>query len=501
MIMQGISAVLLNPAAIMWVFVGTLVGILFGCIPGLTATMAIAMFLPMTYGMAATEGQATLMALYIGGISGGLISAILLNIPGTPASMATCLDGTTLARKGQAGKALGVGIVFSFMGTILSLLALVGISPALANIAIKFGPWEYFSITVFSLTLIITLSEENLVKGLITGIIGLMLATVGLAPIDSVSRYTFGSNALNGGFDILTVLVGVFAISEILLAAENSHKPSASQKATVITDFNIKGFGFSLKEFFSQIPNCIRSALIGIGLGILPGIGSGTSNMLSYTIAKNQSKHPEKFGTGIIDGVVASETANNATVGGTIIPLLTLGIPGDSTSALLLGALIMKGVQPGPLIFREHGEVVYAIYAAVALSSLFMLFIMFFGMKGFVKILKVPQPLLLPLVFVLCMVGAYGTNNRIFDCWALIFFGLVGYLLRKGNFPTTPLILGFVLGSIMELNFRRALSYSNGNYMEFITHPISGVFLAIALFSLIFNLYTHHKRVQSKKTA
>ena len=499
MIMQGISAVLLDPGAILWVFVGTLVGILFGCIPGLTATMAIAMFLPMTYGMAATEGQATLMALYIGGISGGLISAILLNIPGTPASMATCLDGTRLARKGQAGKALGVGIVFSFMGTILSLLALVGISPALANIAIKFGPWEYFSITVFSLTLIITLSEENLVKGLITGIIGLMLATVGLAPIDSVSRYTFGSNALNGGFDILTVLVGVFAISEILLAAENSHKPSASQKATVITDFNIKGFGFSLKEFFSQIPNCIRSALIGIGLGILPGIGSGTSNMLSYTIAKNQSKHPEKFGTGIIDGVVASETANNATIGGTIIPLLTLGIPGDSTSALLLGALIMKGVQPGPLIFRAHGEVVYAIYAAVALSSLFMLLIMFFGMKGFVKILKVPQPLLLPLVFVLCMVGAYGTNNRIFDCWALIFFGLVGYLLRKGNFPTTPLILGFVLGSIMELNFRRALSYSNGNYLEFITHPISGVFLAIALFSLIFNLYHHHKRIQSKK--
>ena len=501
MILQGISAVLLKPSAILWVFVGTLVGILFGCIPGLTATMAIAMFLPMTYGMAATEGQATLMALYIGGISGGLISAILLNIPGTPASMATCLDGAPLARKGQAGKALGVGIVFSFMGTILSLLALVGISPALANIAIKFGPWEYFSITVFSLTLIITLSEENLVKGLITGIIGLMLATVGLAPIDSVSRYTFGSSALNGGFDILTVLVGVFAISEILLAAENSHKPASSQKATVITDFNIKGFGFTLKEFFSQIPNCIRSALIGIGLGILPGIGSGTSNMLSYTIAKNQSKHPEKFGTGIIDGVVASETANNATVGGTIIPLLTLGIPGDSTSALLLGALIMKGVQPGPLIFREHGEVVYAIYAAVALSSLFMLAIMFFGMKGFVKILKVPQPLLLPLVFVLCMVGAYGTNNRIFDCWALIFFGLVGYLLRKGNFPTTPLILGFVLGSIMELNFRRALSYSNGNYMEFITHPISGVFLAIALFSLIFNLYHHHKRVQSKKTA
>ena len=500
MILEGISSVLLDPMSIVWVFVGTLVGVIFGSIPGLTATMAIAMFLPMTYGMAATQGQATLIALYIGGISGGLISAILLNIPGTPASMATCLDGRPLAVKGQAGKALGVGIVFSFLGTLLSLLALVGISPALANIAIKFGPWEYFSITVFSLTLIITLSEENLVKGLITGFLGLMLATVGLAPIDSVARYTFGSSALNGGFDILTVLVGVFAISEILLAAENVHNAKKEDTQATV-EFKIKGFGFSLKEFISQVPNLIRSSLIGIGLGILPGIGSGTSNMLSYTIAKNQSKHPEKFGTGVIDGVVASETANNATIGGTIIPLLTLGIPGDSTSALLLGALIMKGVQPGPLIFREHGEVVYAIYAAMALSSLFMLFIMFFGMKGFVRILQIPQHLLLPLVFVLCMVGAYGTNNRIFDCWALIFFGLVGYLLRKGGFPMTPLILGFVLGPTMELNFRRSLSYTNGSYAEFFTHPISCVFLIVAVFSLVFNLYKHHKRVQARTAA
>lgn len=361
--------------------------------------------------MAATEGQATLMALYIGGISGGLISAILLNIPGTPASMATCLDGTPLARKGQAGKALGVGIVFSFMGTILSLLALVGISPALANIAIKFGPWEYFSITVFSLTLIITLSEENLVKGLITGIIGLMLATVGLAPIDSVSRYTFGSNALNGGFDILTVLVGVFAISEILLAAENSHKPSSSQKATVITDFNIKGFGFSLKEFFSQIPNCIRSALIGIRLGILPVSAPARPTCCPIPSPRTSPSTPRSSAPASSTAWWPLKRPTTPPWAAPSSPLLTLGIPGDSTSALLLGALIMKGVQPGPLIFREHGEVVYAIYAAVALSSLFMLFIMFFGMKGFVKILKVPQPLLLPLVFVLCMVGAYGTTT------------------------------------------------------------------------------------------
>lgn len=497
MIIDGITSVLLNPITIFWVFIGTFVGVVFGCIPGLTATMAIAMFLPMTYGMAAAQGQATLIALYIGGISGGLISAILLNIPGTPASMATCLDGRPLALNGKAGKALGTGVVFSFLGTILSLVALVTIAPSLANIAIKFGPWEYFSITIFSLTLIITLSEENLVKGLISGLLGLMLTTVGLAPIDSVSRYTFGSSALKGGFDILTVLVGVFAVSEILIAAENAHKKSRTD-ISAITDFKIRGFGISLKEFISQIPNLIRSSLIGIGLGILPGIGSGTSNMLSYTVAKNQSKYPEKFGTGIIDGVVASESANNATIGGTIIPLLTLGIPGDSTSALLLGALIMKGVQPGPLIFRENGSVVYAIYAAMALSSIFMLVIMLFGMKGFVKILKIPQHLLLPLVFVLCMVGAYGTNNRLFDCWALIFFGLMGYLMRKGGFPTTPLILGFVLGPTMELNFRRSLSYTNGSYIEFFTHPISCVFLVVALLSVVLNLYKHRKRVTGK---
>lgn len=223
MIAEGLASVLMNPICIIWVFIGTLVGIVFGCIPGLTATMAIAMFLPVTYNMAATQGISVLTALYIGGISGGLISAILLNIPGTPASIATCLDGHPLAKKGLAGKALGVGIVFSFLGTMISLLALVLISPPLASIAIKFGPFEYFSITIFSLTLIITLSSQNLVKGIMTGVLGLVFATVGLAPVDSVERYTFGNPNLNNGFDILTVLVGVFAISEIILAAETAH--------------------------------------------------------------------------------------------------------------------------------------------------------------------------------------------------------------------------------------------------------------------------------------
>lgn len=500
MIWEGLSTVLLDPACVIWIFIGTTVGIIFGCIPGLTATMAIAMFLPVTYGMVATQGISVLMALYIGGISGGLISAILLNIPGTPASIATCLDGRPLALKGEAGKALGVGIVFSFLGTIISLFALILISPPLASIAIKFGPFEYFSITIFSLTLIITLSSKNVVKGLMTGILGLVFATVGMAPIDSVQRYTFGNPALKSGFDILTVLVGVFAISEILLAAEASRQ-GVNKDVSAITDFKIKGFGFSIKEFFSQIGNMVRSAAIGIGIGILPGIGSGTSNILSYSVAQNQSKYPEKFGTGIIDGVVASEAANNATIGGTIIPLLTLGIPGDSTSALLLGALIMKGVQPGPLIFMQNGAVVYAIYAAMLLSSLFMLIVMFVGMKGFVRILKIPSQLLLPLVFVLCTVGAYGINNRLFDCYALVFFGFVGYLLQKGDYPMPPLILGFVLGNIMELNLRRALSYSQGDWLEFFTRPMSCAFLIFAVISFGINMYAICKSRKKNKSS
>lgn len=496
MILEGISSVLLSPASIVWIFIGTTVGIVFGCIPGLTATMAIAMFLPVTYNMDPNLGISVLTALYIGGISGGLISAILLNIPGTPASIATCFDGRPLALNGEAGKALGVGIVFSFLGTMVGLVALVLISPPLASIAIKFGPFEYFAITIFSLTLIITLSSQHLIKGIMTGVLGLIFATVGLAPIDTVPRYTFNNANLNSGFDILTVLVGVFAISEIILAAE-AGCGKVKQSIGSITNFTIKGFGFSFKELTSQIGNMFRSALIGIGLGILPGIGSGTSNMLSYSIAKSQSKHPEKFGTGIIDGVVASETANNATIGGTIIPLLTLGIPGDSTSALLLGALIMKGIQPGPLIFQQNGQVVYAIYAAMGLSSLFMMFIMFFGMRGFVRILKIPGFLLLPLIFVLCTVGAYGINNQLFDCYSLIFFGLVGYLLSKGDYPMSPLILGFVLGNIMEMNFRRALSYSNGDYSMFFTRPISGLFLVLAVISIIVNLRYAYKAQKS----
>ena len=401
-LMSGFSEIISDPICILLIIIGVAVGIIFGAVPGLTATTAIAMFLPVTFSLSPTVGISMLVALYIGGISGGLISAILLNIPGTPSSIATCFDGRPLALKGQAGKAIGVGIVSSAIGTILSIAVLIFIAPQLAKLTIKFGPWEYFSVTVFSLTLIASLAGKSIVKGLMAGVLGMMFATIGLAPVDSVQRFTFGSIELSSGFDILTVLVGLYAISEIIKTASSMGDGSDME---IQTDFKMKGFGFTFKEFKSQITNIIRSALIGIGIGILPGIGGGTSNILAYSVAKDQSKYPEKFGTGIIDGVVASDTANNATVGGAMIPLLTLGIPGDGVTAMLLGGFILHGIQPGPLIFQNNANVVYGVFAAMIIATLVMLVLEFVGIRAFVRILEVPKNILLPMIIILCSVG------------------------------------------------------------------------------------------------
>jgi putative tricarboxylic transport membrane protein len=485
MLLEGLSMLVAGPVTLIIILVSVVIGIIFGAIPGLSATMAIAMCLPITYGMTDINGMAAIVGLYIGGISGGLISAILLNMPGTPSSIATCFDGRPMALKGQAGKALGVGIVFSFIGTMISIAALVTIAPRLAEIAIKFGPFEYFSVTVFAMSLIISLTGKSLIKGLMMGIFGLMIATVGLAPVDNVPRYIFGISEFMSGFDILTVLVGLYAISEIL---ESANKTTVLDKSQIESNVAIKGFGFTLKEFTGQIWNAIRSAVIGIAIGILPGIGGGTSNILAYSTAKNQSKNPEQFGTGIIDGLVASESANNATIGGAIIPLLTLGIPGDSVTAMMLGGLIIHGITPGPLIFDQNGKIVYAIFAAMVVASLMMLVTEFFGLRVFIKILRVPKYILLPLILVLCAIGAFGLNSRVFDIWSILIFGVIGYLLLKADFPLPPLILGFILGRTLETNLRRGLMYSHGDFLEFFRHPISLVFLVLAMLSVVFSL-------------
>lgn len=477
-------ATVCTPLGILLTFVGVAVGIVFGALPGLSATMAIALFLPVTYAMESGDAMTLLMALFIGAISGGLISAILLHIPGTPSSVATCFDGHPMVKKGQAAKALGIGVVFSFIGTVFSTVLLMFISPWLASVAINFGNYEFFAIAIFSLTMIATLSSGNMVKGIMAGVIGFMFSTVGTDSVEATARFTFGQSALRGGFDMLAVMVGLFAVGEIISAAQTSHNPKEELMAQPSMK-GVKGFGFTMKEFFSQWFNALRSAVIGMGIGILPGIGGGTSNVMAYTVAKNYDKHPEEFGTGRIDGLVASETANNATIGGAMVPLLTLGIPGDTTTAMLLGALTLHGLTPGPLLFQNQGSIVYGIFAAMLISSVVMLFMEFFGLRVFVKLLSIPKYILLPCVFVLCTIGAYALQNNMNQVFACIIFGVIGFAFKKFDVPTTPFILGFILGPLAEVNLRRGLMRSQGNFMPFLTSPISAVFLAVALLVIV----------------
>lgn len=495
MILEGLLAVL-QPMTIILVAIGTAVGIIFGSIPGLTATMAIVMFLPVTYSMTASEGISTLMALYIGGISGGLISAILLNIPGTPSSVATCFDGKPLADKGEAGKALGTGVVFSFLGTIIGIALLVILAPVLCDVALKFQAYEYCSLAIFSLSMVIALTGHDMPKGLISAVLGALLATVGLAPIDSKPRFTFGLYQLNNGFALVVLLIGLFAISEVMAYAESVRK---NQDFTVRSNVKIKGVGFTFREFVGQLRNAVVSALIGVGIGILPGIGGGVSCMISYTVSKNTSKHPELYGTGIMDGVVASETANNGTIGGAMIPLLSLGIPGDAATAMLLGGLQVHNVAPGPLIYEKNGTVVYAIFFAMVLSAIFMMLFMLLGMRFFVTVLKVPKNFLLPVVVVLCGIGAIGNANLLFDTYCMVGFGLMSYLLIKAKVPTVPMILGFILGPTFEENLRRVSQLASSD--PFWAHPIFCVLIIATVFVVIFSVRSNLKEAKRVEAA
>lgn len=500
MILEGILSVFSNPLNILFIIAGTVVGIVFGAIPGLTATMAITIFLPMTYAMNDTSAMALLMALYIGGISGGLVSAIMLNIPGTPASMVTAFDGAPLARKGQAGKALGFGIFFSFLGTMFGLAALMLISPYLAAVAIKFGPFEYCALSIFSLSLVIALTGKDMTKGLAAAMLGVIAATFGISKSDSVIRFTFGSVNMQTGFQQIVVLIGLYAIPEVVAVAREVVMPKVVMK-TNADSVSIKGLGFSLKEFIQQLPNFLIAALIGTGIGILPGIGGGTAGIMSYTTIKNKSKYPEKFGTGIPDGIVASETANNAAIGGAMIPLLTLGIPGDGITAILLGSLIIHNVAPGPLIFDKNGTLMYAIYTVIAMSSLCMLIFEFVGLKPLIKTLNAPKNYLMPIILAMCCVGAFGSMNRVFDIWTLLAFGLVAVLIKAMHMPTMPVAIGFILGPIFEQNLRQAETFMGGDLAEPFRHPIAVGILIVTVITVVISLRANKRAAQKEAEA
>lgn len=459
---------------------GVAIGIVFGATPGVSCNMALIMFLPISFAMDSNLAITLLLAVYIGGMSGGLVSAILLNIPGTPASVATGFDGYPMARSGQAGKAIGAGILSSFIGGIFSCVVLMFLAPTLANYALKFGPFEYLAVSIFSLTLISSLVGSSVLKGMVSALMGMCVAFVGMAPLTSVPRFTFGSHVLEMGVSDVALMIGIFAVPELIRVAVDG----AAVDMEVTKFKRTKGFGITLREYASHWKNVVRSALIGLGIGILPGIGGSVANIVSYTAEKKASAYPEKFGTGIVDGVIAPECANNASIGGALVTMLALGIPGSATTALLIGALSMHGIQSGPTLFLREPELIYTIFAALIVSNLIMIVVEMRGINIFARLLTVPQEILLPLVVMMCLVGAYCDSYSIADVVCVVVFGVIGYFMQCVGLPLAPLILGYMIGPIFEVNLQRALQSSQMDLTPLFTRPISLAFILLTLVSI-----------------
>ena len=464
------------------ILLATAAGIVIGATPGLTVNMAVALAVPLTMHLPLAPSLCMLFSLYCSGIYGGSVSAILLNAPGTPASAATVLDGFPLAQQGKAGKALQMALLASFIGGLFSIVVLVLVSEGLAEAALMFGPSERAMLLLFALTLIALLSGDSVLKGLLAGSLGLLLATVGLDPILAVPRFTFGIVSLDDGLNFIPVLIGLFAISEVLLQAEHR------MRSSIETVQGAAAGGADNRLVWADIAqswkSVLRSSVLGTFIGILPGIGASVACFLGYGEAKRSSKHPERFGKGTVEGVAASEAANNAVSGSTLIPLLTLSIPGDSVTAILFGALLIQGITPGPLIFETSLDVVYQIYIILLLANLCMV-ALGLGFTSFFKyITRAPSRLLFPTIFVICVIGTWSLRNSMFDVYVMMAFGIIGYVLRKGDIPLAPLLIAFILGTPFEKALRQALISSEGSLSIFVAKPIAAAFLILTLISV-----------------
>jgi putative tricarboxylic transport membrane protein len=472
-------------------FLGTFIGLVGGGLPGVTITMTIIIVLPFTFGMDPLQGLATMTGVYVGGSAGGAITAALIGIPGTPSAITTTFDGFPMAQKGQPGRAVWLGVWSSCFGGLLGGLFLIGATGWLAAIALEFGPWEYFSLFVFALSMVAGLTEGSLIKGLLSGAIGLAITIVGYDPIMSVPRLTLGTEFLRNGFPFLPVLIGVFAFAQLMTDIEKmsgSELTSAPIKAPPLTVSHIK----VLWEIISRPFLFIWSTLVGILIGVLPAIGGSAATVMAYDQAKKFSRTPERFGKGNPEGIIASEASCNANVGGSLVTIMAFGIPGDAVTAVMLGAMTIHGIQSGPLFVSQHPTIAYGIYAAYLLAHPLMVIICFFGARLFLRVVTVPKSVLIPIVLVLCVIGAFALNNIIDDVIVLLLFGLFGYALVKLRFPLAPLILGLILGDQIEVNLLRAIM-SDPNPWLFLTHPISGFLLALSLGSVIFALWQHQR--------
>lgn len=458
---------------------GTIFGLVLGAIPGINTATALVMALPLSYALDTTSAYILLISIFVGGISGGYIGSILLGIPGTVGSIATCYDGYALTRKGDPVRALSAAAIANALGTIPSFIIAMLLCKPLAAAAVKLGPWEYFSLCMCAIVLIVTLSKGNFFKGMISAGLGLLFSEVGFAPICGTPRFTFGSYYLMGGFTLICVMMGLFAGRVIILEYARNERGNEQH-----TKIKLEGFKSPLKDFMVNKINVLRSFFIGLWIGFLPGMGPALSNVVAYAQAKSSSKHPEKFGEGCIDGVIAPEVANNASVGGALIPAIALGIPGDGGTALLLGALVMHGLESGPLLFQKQPILVYAIFICGILSAFMMLLIQIFGMKAFPALLNLPYHWFYPTIVVLCFVGVYISSANIFMMGAYLVLTAIGLWMSYAGVPASPFCLSFVLGQMIEKNFRRAMSFGSGDLSLFLKRPVSGVFIVIAIASI-----------------
>ncbi|MEH6641952.1 tripartite tricarboxylate transporter permease [Vreelandella glaciei] len=486
-----------TPSVLGLIVLGVLFGIVGGSIPGFTVTMAILVVFPFTFAMDPVSGVSLMVGVFVGGYSGGIVSGVMLGIPGTPSSITTVYDGYPMAQKGEPGRALGIGVASSFLGTIISVAVLVFFGPLIASFSMNFRPWEITALIVFALTLVAGLSSGALLKGLMAAALGLLITTVGYDR-NSNLRFDFGLPAMGSGFEILPVMIGIFAFSQLLGNIEKL-KDEKSEAKKIDTNVTIP-YGQILKDMTGQKLNTLRSSLIGSLVGALPGTGGTVANFLSYDQAKKFSRHPEEFGTGTPSGIVASEASNSAVAGGAFVPTLALGIPGDLPMAIMMGVLILHGITPGPMMFEQNPVLVGAIYASLLIGAVVMVLCNLLLVRWFAKISLIPQQILVPVVLMLCAIGAYALNNNLFDIWVLFIFGIIGYLLWKAEVPLTPLILGVVLGDNLERQLFRALEL-NESWMTFLTRPLSALFLALAVASILFSLYQDRKIQRLKNAA
>jgi putative tricarboxylic transport membrane protein len=488
---------IINPLFLWWTTLGVVLGVTVGCIPGLTGAMVIALTLPLTFAMSPPDALTLLVAIYVGSVSGGLISATLLNIPGTPASLMTTLDGFPMADGGRPKRALSLGIAASLAGGIFSWGVLTLLAEPMAVWSTKIGPPDMFSLVMLALVLIAVISRESLTMGLLAGGLGLLFAMPGMHPATGQSRLTFGFDELNDGIRLLPVLIGLFAVSQLVkdvgandtagLNVAGSETPRAPVSAQQLPQ-SATDVAPSFRDWLVAFPNLLRSSVIGTVVGILPGVGANIGSILAYATARSQSAAPSDFGTGCEEGIISSEAANNATVGGALIPLISLGIPGSVIDAILLGAFVIHGLQPGPLLFQNNPEIVHTITQSYLMANIIMFGFMLLTARWMVRLVQIPKGLLVPVVLTFCVLGSYALANRMFDVWVMVAFGGFGLLFDRLRIPTAPFVIGFVLSPIAEQNLCAALMASDGSWWPFVQEPVSAAFLGISAIVCVLTL-------------